>query len=123
GIMAEALTWEELVAREPRLHLLRLEVELVRDDGAGPAFCANDWWYGYGEWAARMPEGPEEGEIVVTRLSDLAWPDEAQRARWRATPAMGIRGRMQRLVGFQAEREDAVLRSMAAHDLAYRTLY
>jgi hypothetical protein len=121
--MVETLGWEELVAREPRLHLLRLEVEMVRDDGAGPAFCANVWWYGYGEREARMPEGPEEGEIVVTRLSDLEWPDEARRARWRATSPMGIRGRLRRLVGWYAEREDAVLWSMAAYDLAYRMLY
>jgi hypothetical protein len=70
-----------------------------------------------------MAEGPEDGEIVVTRLSELEWPDAAPRARWRATPAIGIRGRLQRLVGFQAEREDAVLQSMAAYDLVYRTLY
>ena len=41
---APALTWEQLVAREPALARLRREVEAVEDEG-GRSFCANKVWY------------------------------------------------------------------------------
>lgn len=40
------LTWDSLVAMEPRLQTLLDEAKSVRPDGA--TFCANAIWYGYG---------------------------------------------------------------------------
>ncbi len=45
-IATEHPTWEDLVAREPRLADLRVAAERVRDVDA--SFCANAVWYGYG---------------------------------------------------------------------------
>ncbi len=42
---AEA-TWENLVCREPRLAILRAEVEQITA-GDGQRFCANECWYGF----------------------------------------------------------------------------
>lgn len=45
------LTWDELVAREPRLAELRRRIAAVR---AGPDFCANHLWYGRRGFKAEM---------------------------------------------------------------------
>ncbi len=39
-------TWDDLVAREPRLADLRIAAERVR--AVDTSFCANAVWYGYG---------------------------------------------------------------------------
>ncbi len=40
------LTWDDLVRAEPRLAVLRAEVEQITA-GDGQRFCANEHWYGY----------------------------------------------------------------------------
>lgn len=42
------VTWRELAIREHRLAQLKRRIELTRDDGAAPVFCANEHWYGPG---------------------------------------------------------------------------
>lgn len=72
--------WLTLVALEPELAQLRLEVQSIRDEG-GPSFCANKVWY--------------------------IW----------------IEPRLRELVGGQARRDDALLRSREAHESAREILY
>jgi hypothetical protein len=43
------VTWAELVIREHRLAQLKRRVELARDDGIAPSYCANAHWYGKGD--------------------------------------------------------------------------
>ncbi len=45
-IATDLPTWEELVAREPRLAELRIAAERIRPT-ANASFCANAAWYGY----------------------------------------------------------------------------
>jgi hypothetical protein len=44
---AGRVTWETLVAREPRLAALLAEIRKIR---SRPGFCANELWYGYGDY-------------------------------------------------------------------------
>lgn len=39
-------TWRELAIRDLRLVHLKRRIEMVRDGGSAPDFCANDYWYG-----------------------------------------------------------------------------
>lgn len=41
------VTWDALVAAEPRLEQLLARARATRDDGSAPSFCANDVWYGH----------------------------------------------------------------------------
>ncbi len=45
-LVRREVTWRELAIRAPRLAQLKRRIELVRDDGRVPSFCANDHWYG-----------------------------------------------------------------------------
>lgn len=56
-----ALSWDDLVQREPRLQTLLDRVERIRAD-ADPRrpFCANFHWYGY-----------DDGNGIVRRLCEL----------------------------------------------------
>jgi hypothetical protein len=47
-------TWGELVKIEPRLLALATEASAYKKDSPGKEYvCANDRWYGYGEWKDR----------------------------------------------------------------------
>ncbi len=45
-IVTNRPTWQDLVAREPRLAELRVAAERIRPT-ANASFCANAAWYGY----------------------------------------------------------------------------
>ncbi len=47
AVVTNRLTWQDLVAREPRLADLRIAAERARPT-ADASFCANAVWYGYG---------------------------------------------------------------------------
>ncbi|MDP9472344.1 MAG: hypothetical protein M3Q71_17025 [Chloroflexota bacterium] len=79
------LTWDDLVAREPRLADLRVAAERIRPT-ANASFCANAAWYGYG------------GHL-------------------------GLKPRLVRLVGWGSNHPDPALRTSAAYDVVYQTLY
>jgi hypothetical protein len=49
------LTWQQLVAAEPRLGSLMREIKTVRDDKSRPSFCANAVWYGYYDYPGFKP--------------------------------------------------------------------
>jgi hypothetical protein len=45
--MTTTLTWNDLVAAEPRLAVLLADARAVRDDRRRPSFCANAVWFGW----------------------------------------------------------------------------
>ena len=79
-IIAPKITWEKLVAIEPRLDELLKEIEAIKDPG-GPSFCANDIWY------------------------------------------RQYKPRFLKLVGWAAEKDDSVIKTEKAYNLAYKKLY
>ncbi len=58
------VTWAELVIREHRLAQVKRRVEMARDDGVAPSYCANAHWYGYGKQAP----------VIQARLASLIGP-------------------------------------------------
>jgi hypothetical protein len=59
------VTWAELVIREHRLAHVKRRVEMARDDGIAPSYCANDHWFGCG---GRVPG-------IQAQLSRLLGPE------------------------------------------------
>lgn len=61
-VRRQNVTWAELVIREHRLAQLKRRVELARDDGTAPSFCADAHWFGKGD---RLPGLRSRLELLV----------------------------------------------------------
>lgn len=119
------MTWEHLIALEPRLAGLLKEIESIK---GGPDFDADVIWYcdksptpALIRQVEQMP-GDSEEPLKVWDFADLVDKPLERPCFEPDNPMRGFKHRMCGLVGFYAQRSDPELRTMQAYNAAYDKL-